>query len=81
MIDLLGDTWVFGPPAEGGGAEGDDVGGFEAAAATLEASENVSEGQMFVKGRLFFKQEEAGVLHDGDEERAPGALNRLDETL
>ena len=32
-IDVLGDAWVVSPPAEGGGEEGDDVGGREAAAA------------------------------------------------
>ena len=49
-IDVLGDAWVVGPPAEGGGKEGDDVGGFEAAAAALEASKKVSEGHLVVKG-------------------------------
>ena len=72
---------VVGPPAKGGGKEGDGVGGFEATAAALEASEKVSEGHLVVKGRLFFKREEPGVFHDGDEERAPGTLDRLDEAL
>ena len=39
------------------------------------------EGHLIVKGNLFFKREEPGVFHDGDEERASGALNRLDEAL
>ena len=53
-IDVLGDAWVVGPPAEGGREEGDDVGGFEAADAALDESEKVSEGHLVVKGRLFF---------------------------
>ena len=50
MIDVLEEVWVFGPPAEGGGEEGNNVGGFEAAAAALEASEKFSEGHLVVKG-------------------------------
>ena len=49
-VVVLGDTWVVGPSTEGGGEEGDNVGGFEAAAADLEASENVLEGHLVVKG-------------------------------
>ena len=73
--------WVIGPPAEGGGEEGENVGGFEAAAATLEPIEKLSEGHLVVKGCLLFKQEDPGVLNDGDKERGPGALDRLDEAL
>ena len=73
--------WVVGPPDEGGAEEGDNVGGFGAAAAALEASEKVSEGHLVVKGCLLLKREEPGVLNNGDEERAPGALDRLDEAL
>ena len=45
-IDILWDAWVVVPPVEGGGEEGDDVGGFEAAAAALEANEKFSEGTL-----------------------------------
>ena len=53
-INVLGDAWVLGPPAEGYQEKGDNVGGLEAAAAALEAREKVSEGHLVVKGRLFF---------------------------
>ena len=49
-IDVLGYAWVVVPPAEGGGEEGDNVGGFEDADAALEASEKVLEGHLVVKG-------------------------------
>ena len=54
-IYVLGDAWVFGPPAEGGREEGDNVGGLEAAAAALEACEKVTERHLVVEGRLFFQ--------------------------
>ena len=41
-IYVFGDTWVLGPPAEGGQEEGDNVGGLKAAAAALEAREKVA---------------------------------------
>ena len=47
-LDVLRDARVVGPPAERGGEEGDDVGGFKAAAATLEASEKVSDDSPWV---------------------------------
>ena len=53
-INVLGDAWVVGPPAEGGGEEGYDVGGFEAAAAALEASKKVSEGHLVIESGLLF---------------------------
>ena len=80
-IYVLGDAWVFGPPAEGGREEGDTVGGLEAAAAALEACEKVTERHLVVEGRLFFQWEDPGVFYDGDKERAPGALERFDESL
>ena len=73
--------WVLVPPAEGGQEEGDNVGGLEAAAAALEAREKFAEGHLVIEGRLFFQWEEPGVLHDGDEEHTPSALDRFNEPL
>ena len=47
-VDVLGDTRVVGPPAEHGRQEGDDIGGLEAAAAVLEAVEDVAEGDLVI---------------------------------
>ena len=80
-VDVLGDARVVGPLAKRGREEGDDVGGLEAASAALEAGEKVAEGHLVIKGRLFLEGEEPGVFDNCDEERAPGALDRLDQAL
>ena len=41
-VNILGYSWILGPPAEGCREEGDDVCGLEVATATLEAREEVS---------------------------------------
>ena len=81
LIHLFRNTRVLGPPAEGGLEEGDDVCGLEAAAAALEAHKEVTEWNLVIEVGLLLQGEEPGVLNDGDEERAPGALDRLDQVL
>ena len=80
-IHVFRNARVLGPPAEGGREEGDDVCGLEAAAAALEAREEVAEWHLVIEGGLLLQGEDPGVLNDGDEERAPGALDRLDQVL
>ena len=72
---------VLGPRDEGGREEGDDVCGPEDAAAALEAHEEVAERHLVIEGGLLLQGEDPGVLHDGDKERAPGALNRFYQPL
>ena len=43
--------------------------------------EEVAEGHFVIEGGLLLQGEEPGVLHDGDEERAPGALDRFYQPL
>ena len=80
-IDILGDARVVGPSTERGGEDGDDVGGLEAAAAALEVGKTFAEGHIVIEGGLLLEREDPGVFDDGDNERAPGALGRLDQTL
>ena len=80
-VDVLGDARVVGPPSERGGEEGDDVGGFKAAAAALESGKKVAERNLVIKGGLLLEWEEPGVFNDGDEERAPGAFDCLDQSM
>ena len=80
-IYVFVDEWILGPPSEGGQEEGDYVGGLKAAAADLEVHKKVAGGHLVVEGLLFFQWEKPGVVYDGDEERASGALNCFDEPL
>ena len=80
-VDVLGDARVVGPPAERGGEEGDDVGGLEAAAAALEAGKKSAEGNLVIKGGILLEGEDTDVFNDGDEERVPVDLDRLDQSL
>ena len=80
-VDVLGEARVVGPPAERSREKGDDVGGLEAAAAALESGEKVAEGHVFIKGGLLLEGEEPGAFDEGDEERAPGAFDCLDQSL
>ena len=54
-VDVLGNARVIGPPAEHGGQEGDNFCDLEAAAAVLEAVEEVAEGGLVVKGRFLLE--------------------------
>ena len=62
-VDVLGDTRVISPQAEHGGQEGDDVGGFEAAAAVIEAVKEVAEGELVIKVQFFLEGEDPRLLN------------------
>ena len=51
-VPLLICSRVLGPPSEGSREEGDDVCGLEAAAANLEACEEVADRHLFIEGGL-----------------------------
>ena len=80
-VHVLGDAQVVGPPAKHGRQEEDDVSALEAAAAVLEASEEVTEENLVIKGRFFLEGEDPHLLDDGFDECAPGAFNGFDEPL
>ena len=80
-VKVLGDAGVVGPPAEHGRKKGDDVGGFEDAAAAFEMGKKIAQGHPIVEGGFFLEGEDPGLLDDGNEESAPGAFDFLDETL
>ena len=80
-VVVLGDARFVGPPAKHDGQEGDNVGGLEAAAAILEAVEEVAEGDLFVEGRFLLKGEDQRLLDDSLEECGLGAFDGLDKPL
>ena len=51
-VDVFTNSRILGPPAEGCREEGDDVCGLKAAAAALEAREEVAERHLIVEGGL-----------------------------
>ena len=51
-VDVFRNSWILGSPAEGRQEEGDDVCGLEAAAAALEAREEVAERHLIVEGGI-----------------------------
>ena len=80
-VHVLGDAQVVGPPAEHGRQEGDNIGGLEAAATILEEAEEVTEGELVIKGQFFLEGEDPRLLDDGFDECVPGTFESFDEPL
>ena len=47
----------------------------------LREGEKFTEGHLVIEGGLLLEREEPGVFDNNDKERAPGALDRLDQAL
>ena len=80
-VHVLGDARVVDPPAKHGEQEGENVGGLEAAAAVLEADEEVAEGDLVIKGQFFIEGEYPRLLNGGFDECAPGKFDGFDYPL
>ena len=80
-VHILKDARVVGLKSKHGGQEGDDVCGFEAAAAVLEAVKEVAKRDLVIKGWLFLEGGNSRLLNDGFDECAPGAFDGFDEPL